>query len=103
MSTADLTWFKSSYSGDAGGQCLEVALEWRKSSYSGDAGGDCLEVALEWRKSTYSGSQGGECLEVALEPAHPTVHIRDSKAKSGPTLTISSDEWTAFVGFAAGK
>ncbi|MGD6745045.1 DUF397 domain-containing protein [Streptomyces sp. BH106] len=25
MTTADLTWFKSSYSGDAGGQCLEVA------------------------------------------------------------------------------
>jgi hypothetical protein len=103
MSTADLTWFKSSYSGDAGGQCLEVALEWRKSSYSGDAGGDCLEAALEWRKSSHSGSQGGECLEVALEPAQPTVHIRDSKAKSGPTLAFSSDEWAAFVGFAAGK
>ncbi|WP_306323677.1 MULTISPECIES: DUF397 domain-containing protein [unclassified Streptomyces] len=26
MTTADLTWFKSSYSGDAGGQCLEVAV-----------------------------------------------------------------------------
>ncbi|WP_405971621.1 DUF397 domain-containing protein [Streptomyces sp. NBC_00988] len=103
MSTADLAWFKSSYSGDAGGQCLEVALEWRKSSYSGDAGGDCLEVALEWRKSTYSGSQGGECLEVALEPARPTVHVRDSKAKSGPTLAFSLGEWAAFVGFATGK
>jgi hypothetical protein len=103
MSTADLTWFKSSYSGDAGGQCLEVALEWRKSSYSGDAGGDCLEAALEWRKSSHSGSQGGECLEVALEQAQPTVHIRDSKAKSGPTLAFSSDEWAVFVGFATGK
>ncbi|MFJ9380991.1 DUF397 domain-containing protein [Streptomyces sp. NPDC101455] len=81
MSTAGLTWFKSSYSGDAGGQCLEVALDWRKSSYSGDA--------------------GGECLEVALEPAHSTVHIRDSKAKSGPTLAFPLGEWTAFVGFAA--
>ena len=82
MSTADLTWFKSSYSGDAGGQCLEVALEWRKSTYSGDAGGDCLEVALE--------------------PARPMVHIRDSKAKSGSTLAFPLGEWTAFVGFAAG-
>ena len=81
MSTADLTWFKSSYSGDAGGQCLEVALEWRKSSYSGDAGGDCLEVALE--------------------PVQPTIHIRDSKAKSGPTLAFSLDEWTTFVNLAA--
>lgn len=25
MTTADLTWFKSSYSGDSGGDCLEVA------------------------------------------------------------------------------
>jgi hypothetical protein len=82
MSTADLTWCKSSYSGDAGGQCLEVALDWRKSSYSGDA--------------------GGECLEVALEPVRPTVHIRDSKDKSGPALAFPLGEWTAFVGFAAG-
>jgi len=27
VNTADLTWFKSSYSGDAGGDCLEVAVE----------------------------------------------------------------------------
>lgn len=101
MNTADLTWFKSSYSGDVGGQCLEVALEWRKSSYSGDAGGDCLEVALDWRKSTHSGDAGGECLEVALEPVHPTVHIRDSKAKSGPTLAFSLDEWSSFVNLVA--
>ncbi|WOX09146.1 DUF397 domain-containing protein [Streptomyces sp. N50] len=101
MSTADLTWFKSSYSGDAGGQCLEVALEWRKSTYSGDAGGECLEVALDWRKSSHSGDAGGDCLEVALEPAQPTVHIRDSKAKSGPTLAFSLDEWSSFVNLAA--
>ncbi|RVU28464.1 DUF397 domain-containing protein [Streptomyces antnestii] len=31
MSTA-LNWFKSSYSGSEGGQCLEVAYDWRKSS-----------------------------------------------------------------------
>jgi hypothetical protein len=27
VNSADLTWFKSSYSGDAGGQCLDVALD----------------------------------------------------------------------------
>ncbi|MEU6554734.1 DUF397 domain-containing protein [Streptomyces sp. NPDC046915] len=27
MNTGHLTWFKSSYSGDAGGQCLEAAHE----------------------------------------------------------------------------
>lgn len=55
MNTADLTWFKSSYSGDAGGQCLEVAVE------------------------------------------NTSVHVRDSKAKSGPTLALSPDAWTTFV------
>jgi hypothetical protein len=99
--TAGLTWFKSSYSGSQGGDCLEVALEWRKSTYSGSQGGECLEAALEWRKSTHSGDAGGECLEVALEPAQPTVHIRDSKAKCGPTLAFSLDEWSSFVNLVA--
>lgn len=27
MNNAGLSWFKSSYSGDAGGDCLEVAFE----------------------------------------------------------------------------
>ncbi|MGW2340367.1 DUF397 domain-containing protein [Streptomyces sp. NPDC001661] len=75
---ADLAWFKSSYSGAEGGQCLEVALEWRKSSYSGDSGGECLEVA--------PGS---------------AIHVRDSKNLDGPTLAVSADSWAAFVDFAA--
>ena len=78
MTTADLTWFKSSYSGAEGGECLEAALEWRKSSYSGDSGGDCLEVA---RASA--------------------IHVRDSKNVHGPTLAVSADSWAAFVDFAA--
>ncbi|WP_405858629.1 DUF397 domain-containing protein [Streptomyces sp. NBC_01515] len=82
---------------------MTADLNWFKSSYSGSQGGDCLEVALEWRKSSYSGAEGGECLEVALESARPTVHIRDSKAKSGSTLAFSLGEWAAFVGFASGK
>jgi hypothetical protein len=80
---------------------MTADLKWFKSSYSGSQGGECLEVALEWRKSTYSGDAGGECLEVALEQAQPTVHIRDSKAKSGPTLAFPLDEWTSFVNLAA--
>jgi hypothetical protein len=93
--THDLAWFKSSYSGDAGGNCLEVAYEWRKSSYSGDAGGDCVEVAAHWRKSTHSGSQGGNCVEVAAHPA--AVHVRDSKVQDGPVLTVAPGTWTAFL------
>ncbi|MFJ6008847.1 DUF397 domain-containing protein, partial [Streptomyces halstedii] len=54
-----------------------TALTWFKSSYSGSEGGDCVEVAYNWHKSTHSSDQGGNCVEVA---AHPTaVHIRDSK------------------------
>ncbi|WP_143650173.1 DUF397 domain-containing protein, partial [Streptomyces tricolor] len=45
MNTAALAWFKSTYSSNEGGECLEVACSWRKSSYSGSEGGDCVEVA----------------------------------------------------------
>ncbi|WP_028802873.1 DUF397 domain-containing protein [Streptomyces sp. 142MFCol3.1] len=68
---------------------------WYKSSYSGGEGGNCLEVA-RWRKSTYSGGQGGDCLEVA--DGHPTlVPVRDSKNPLGPALTFRTEAWTAFV------
>lgn len=43
MST-DLNWFRSSRSGDQG-ECVEVAVAWTKSTYSGNQGGDCVEVA----------------------------------------------------------
>ncbi len=42
MNTAALAWFKSSYSGSQGGDCLELAYTWRKSSYSSNEGGDCV-------------------------------------------------------------
>ncbi|WP_416983283.1 DUF397 domain-containing protein [Streptomyces sp. T028] len=73
------------------------ALQWFKSTYSSDQGGQCLEVAFEWRKSSYSGSEGGACLEVALTPS--AIHIRDSKhtPHSGPTLRLSPTTWTDFT------
>ncbi|GAQ58070.1 DUF397 domain-containing protein [Streptomyces acidiscabies] len=68
---------------------------WYKSSYSGGQGGNCLEVA-RWRKSTYSGGQGGDCLEVA--DGHPSLTpVRDSKNPSGPALVFRTQSWTAFV------
>ncbi|MFE9768793.1 DUF397 domain-containing protein [Streptomyces sp. NPDC005808] len=68
---------------------------WYKSSYSGGSGGDCLEVA-RWRKSTYSGGDGGDCLEIA--DGHPTlVPVRDSKTPLGPKLTFRAEAWSAFV------
>ncbi|MFJ8310747.1 MULTISPECIES: DUF397 domain-containing protein [unclassified Streptomyces] len=90
-----LRWFKSSYSSDSGGQCLEVALDWRKSSHSDDSGGQCVEVALPWRKSSYSDSGGGDCVEVA--PCPQAVHVRDSKVADGPSFSVASRAWTAFL------
>ncbi|MFF1957699.1 DUF397 domain-containing protein [Streptomyces sp. NPDC058220] len=71
-------------------------LTWFKSSYSGSAGGDCVEVG--WFKSSYSGSGGGNCVEVAVAPN--TVHIRDSKNAQGAILRLPAAGWTAFVSFA---
>ncbi|MEU7054965.1 DUF397 domain-containing protein [Streptomyces sp. NPDC046197] len=71
--------------------------QWFKSTYSSDQGGQCLEVAYAWRKSTYSGSEGGQCIEVAACPH--TIHIRDSKnpEDGGPTLQVGREAWAAFV------
>ncbi|MET9017657.1 DUF397 domain-containing protein [Streptomyces olivaceoviridis] len=72
-----------------------AALAWFKSSYSSNEGGDCVELAYGWHKSSYSGSEGGNCLEVATTPT--TIHIRDSKNTPGPTLTLSPVTWTRFL------
>lgn len=74
-----------------------MELAWFKSSHSGNEGGECIEVA--WRKSSYSTNEGPDCVEVAETPA--AVHVRDSKDKSGPRLTFSPAAWQAFVAFAA--
>ncbi|MFD9508424.1 DUF397 domain-containing protein [Streptomyces mirabilis] len=73
-------------------------LTWFKSTYSGSDGDDCVEVALSWRKSTYSSGSEGDCVEVATCPT--TIHIRDSKHTPGPQLALSPTTWTEFVEFA---
>lgn len=71
-------------------------LAWFKSSYSGNEGGACLEVACTWRTSSYSTNEGGACLEIAATPA--TIHIRDSKTPAGaPNLAGAPTTWTAFL------
>ncbi|MEV7281000.1 DUF397 domain-containing protein [Streptomyces sp. NPDC093111] len=73
-----------------------AALSWFKSSYSGSEGGNCLEVAYDWRKSSYSGDEGGNCVEVAAHPA--AVHVRDSKqGGTGPVFTVSPAAWSGFL------
>lgn len=48
-----------------------------------------------WRKSTYSGDQGA-CVEINTTQPH-TIHIRDSKNPTGPTLTFTPTAWTTFT------
>ncbi|MFF4311394.1 DUF397 domain-containing protein [Streptomyces sp. NPDC001507] len=54
-----------------------------------------------WFESSYSTGNGGECIEVAEAPG--AVHIRDSKARSGPVLTVTPQTWAEFVGLAADR
>jgi hypothetical protein len=73
---------------------MSTALQWFKSSYSSNEGGDCIEVATDWRKSSYSSNEGGNCIEVAAQPS--AVHVRDSK-NTGPDFTVAPGTWTAFL------
>ncbi|MFJ9057372.1 DUF397 domain-containing protein [Streptomyces sp. NPDC102409] len=74
---------------------MSTGLSWFTSSYSGNQGGDCVEIAFSWTASTYSGDQGN-CVEVATCPH--AVHVRDSKDRTVPALTLSPATWTAFLG-----
>ncbi|MFM9588914.1 DUF397 domain-containing protein [Streptomyces scabiei] len=76
-------------------------LAWFKSSYSTDQGDSCIEVALEWHRSTYSGTQGDNCIEVAPTPT--AIHIRDSKDTTRPHLGLGPAAWAAFVVHAAAQ
>ncbi|MFJ9769482.1 DUF397 domain-containing protein [Streptomyces erythrochromogenes] len=72
---------------------MSTPLKWFKSSYSSDEGGQCLEVAYAWRKSSYSGDEGGQCVEVATCSCADTVHVRDSKVTDGPVLALAPAAW----------
>ncbi|MDH6575728.1 DUF397 domain-containing protein [Kitasatospora sp. MAP5-34] len=78
---------------------MSTQLTWFKSSYSNDQGGACIEVAISWVKSSHSGTEGGNCVEVATCP--DTVHVRDSKDKAGPQLAFTPAAWAEFVSYAA--
>lgn len=48
----------------------------RKSSYSGNNGGECVEVAT-WRKASHSGNNGANCVEAGVA-ARGRVLVRDT-------------------------
>ncbi len=73
--------------------------EWFKSSYSDDQGGDCVEGArlgADWFKSSYSNDQGAACVEGA-RLAVGGMAVRDSKDPDGPALVFPAEAWTAFT------
>ncbi|MFF1626685.1 DUF397 domain-containing protein [Streptomyces sp. NPDC058272] len=56
-------------------------------------------LELAWCKSSYSGAEGGDCVEIAA--AVDGIHVRDSKVRSGPVLTVIPDAWAGLVRLAA--
>ncbi|SCZ16628.1 protein of unknown function [Streptomyces sp. 136MFCol5.1] len=54
-----------------------------------------------WFKSSYSSGGGGECVEVAA--TLEAVHIRDSKVRSGPALTVTPQAWAGLVQLAVAR
>jgi Domain of unknown function (DUF397) len=69
---------------------------WRKSSYSGNNGGDCVEVAT-WRKTSYSGNNGGACVEAGVAE-RGRVLVRDTANRDGAVLDVPADAWERFTG-----
>ncbi|GAA4315229.1 DUF397 domain-containing protein [Streptomyces venetus] len=60
-----------------------------------------MTTELDWFKSSYSSNDGPDCVEAAISPA--TIHIRDSKNKTGSRLAFTDSAWSEFLEFAAGR
>jgi Domain of unknown function (DUF397) len=48
-----------------------------------------------WRVATYTGANGGDCVEVG--DADRAILIRDSKDRTGRTLTFTTATWLSFT------
>ncbi|MFG3703853.1 DUF397 domain-containing protein [Micromonospora sp. NPDC047670] len=53
-------------------------------------------TGARWRKSTRSDNGGASCVEVA-DNLPGVVLVRDSKDRSGPTLSFDPVAWSRFV------
>ncbi len=72
-----------------------ISDPWRKSSYSGNNGGNCVEVAT-WRKATHSGNSGADCVEAGVA-ARGRVLVRDTTERDGAVLDLPADAWDRFT------
>lgn len=70
-------------------------LAWRTSSFTGNNGNTCVEVAPVWRTSSFTGDNGGTCVEVAALPEG--VAVRDTKDRTRAPHVHSAAAWAAFV------
>ena len=70
-------------------------VAWRTSSFTGDNGGSCVEVAPVWRTSSFSGDNGNSCVEVAALPEG--IAVRDTKDRSRTPHVHTAAAWAAFV------
>ena len=107
MTAPELEWFKSSYSGSSGDNCVEVAMspntvhvrdskDTRRGSLTvSRRAWSAFTAELDWHKSSYSGSSGDNCVEVAVRP--DAVHVRDSKDTGTGQLAIPHTAWAAFT------
>jgi len=64
---------------------------WRKSSYSGNNGGNCVEIAT-WRKSGNSGN----CVEAGAADAGLVV-VRDTANRDDAMLAFPPEAWDRFT------
>jgi Domain of unknown function (DUF397) len=62
--------------------------QWRKSTFSGNNGGDCVEIAELERVANGPDHKSGHDRLIA---------VRDSKDPDGPTLFFTPAEWVAFL------
>ncbi|MEU7982309.1 DUF397 domain-containing protein [Micromonospora sp. NPDC049081] len=53
-------------------------------------------IEPHWRTASRSSNNGGDCVEVA-DNLPGRVLVRDSKDRTGGTLSFTPDAWRAFV------
>ncbi|BCB85482.1 DUF397 domain-containing protein [Phytohabitans suffuscus] len=61
---------------------------------------DIERATIQWRKSSKSGHGSNNCIEVGTSSTFEGILVRDSKDRTGPTLTFERSAWRNFLEFA---